>query len=104
MRKLVRDLIPDIIRATGRVPVVRRLSDEDYRTALRVKAQEELDELVDATGGDLVEELADLHEVLRGIAAHDGIAWSAVEAAATAKRATRGGFDERVWLEDVVDA
>ena len=47
--KLVRDRIPAIIEASGRVATVRVLGDEDYDVALFDKLIEEVDELRDAT-------------------------------------------------------
>lgn len=35
--KLVRDRIPDLIRASGRMPVIRTLCDGEYWAALDVK-------------------------------------------------------------------
>ncbi|MDP2345565.1 MAG: nucleoside triphosphate pyrophosphohydrolase [Deltaproteobacteria bacterium] len=102
-QKLVRDLIPSIILATGKRPQVRQLSDDEYRAALRAKAQEELDELTEAKADEIIGELADLYEVLRAISVHEGIGWAAVEEAANAKRAARGAFAERIWLESVSD-
>jgi hypothetical protein len=45
MGKLVRDKIPDMIRASGRTPHVRTLSTAEYRTALLDKLCEEVAEL-----------------------------------------------------------
>src|ERR1700679_4294977 len=59
--KLVRDKIPEIIRADGKKLKTRVLSDEEHLEALLAKVEEELKELREAKN---VEELADLHEVL----------------------------------------
>lgn len=98
--KLVRDRIPEIVRASGRDPLVRQL-DRDHRLpALLDKLQEEVDELrAAATVTDRTEEIADVFEVLAAIAADLGLAWSAVEAVATTKREERGGFYDGLWME-----
>ncbi len=101
MAKLVRDRIPDIIRASGRTPVTRRLSDADYRAALDAKLGEEVAELRAAGGADAVlEEAADVLEVLAAMVALHGRTVDDIVAAAARKRAERGGFAQRVWLEN----
>lgn len=45
MAKLVRDRIPELIRASGRTPVIRTLSDDEYWAALDAKLDEEVVEL-----------------------------------------------------------
>ena len=57
MGKLVRDKIPDIIRASGRTPQVTTLTAGAYRRALHDKLREEVDELIATTATDaLIEE------------------------------------------------
>ncbi len=98
--KLVRDKIPDIIRASGRQPSVRDLDDLEYKAALDAKLLEEATELRDSTApDDMVQELADVLEVLRGIADLNNLPWATVEQAATIKRTQRGGFTARHFLE-----
>jgi predicted house-cleaning noncanonical NTP pyrophosphatase (MazG superfamily) len=98
-RKLVRDRIPEIIRADGQVPHVRILPDAAYRKALHVKLREELDEFL---VGNEIAELADLVEVAQAIVEDRGLAWTAFETMRANKRDDRGGFRQRLWLEDVV--
>jgi predicted house-cleaning noncanonical NTP pyrophosphatase (MazG superfamily) len=94
--KLVRDRIPDIIRAKGEEAVARVADAEEYRRRLAEKLVEEAAEFAkDQT----VEELADTLEVLEAICADRGIAMGEVRAAQRKKRAERGGFAGRVILE-----
>ena len=60
--KLVRDLIPDIIRKSGRQPEIRHLVGDELIAALGAKLVEEAQEAADVVGSrdDLVEELADV--------------------------------------------
>lgn len=98
--KLVRDRIPEIVRASGRSPLVRQLDGDERLPALLEKLQEEVDELrAAATATDRVEEMADVFEVLGAIASELGLEWPAVEAVATAKREERGGFTDGLWME-----
>ena len=66
--KLVRDNIPQIIRSKGEEPIVRELNDKDYLRELKKKLLEESGEVVEAEGGDMLEELADLMEVAKALA------------------------------------
>lgn len=48
--KLVRDNIPNIIKENGEVPITRILTDEEYKKELEKKLDEELQEVLEATG------------------------------------------------------
>ncbi|MBR6953998.1 MAG: nucleoside triphosphate pyrophosphohydrolase [Clostridia bacterium] len=96
--KLVRDKIPDVIRQAGKEPVTDILSNESMAAALDRKLQEEVQEYLESAS---VEEMADILEVLHGIAYHRGISWDEVEAARIHKRDERGGFEKGVRLLEV---
>jgi predicted house-cleaning noncanonical NTP pyrophosphatase (MazG superfamily) len=95
MGKLVRDRIPDIIAAEGRTPTVRPLNDQEYEVALLDKLLEEATELQDAEPHQVLEEAADVYEVLLAILAQQGIGADELAAAATRRRVTRGAFTQR---------
>jgi predicted house-cleaning noncanonical NTP pyrophosphatase (MazG superfamily) len=97
--KLVRDGIPALVRADGREPLVRVLGDEEYRRALLDKLLEEVEEVRAASPDDVLEELADVLEVLRSLARTHGWSWQDVVDAAEVKRTARGGFSDRLFLE-----
>jgi predicted house-cleaning noncanonical NTP pyrophosphatase (MazG superfamily) len=96
--KLVRDRIPEIIRAGGGDPVVTVLGDADYREALLEKLFEESAELREASADGVAEEIADVLEVLRAVAHVHGYEWWDIEKIAEAKRAERGAFLEQLYL------
>ena len=98
MGKLVRDRIPEIIRASGQEPATRVLDDLEYAQALRDKLFEEAQEAVDADDDHLAEELADVLEVLQTLARSVGLSWASVESIADEKRHQRGGFASKTWL------
>lgn len=101
--KLVRDGVPALMRARGWRFSEHRLDDQAYVTSLRAKLVEEADEAQAAEStAALVEELADLKEVMLALAAASGFDAEAIETARLAKRAERGGFDGRVFC--VMDA
>ena len=97
-RKLVRDLIPDIIRADGQTPVVEVLSDAQRRPALLAKLLEEAAEAGQAEDDKLAGELADVLEVVRALAADVGLSLGQVVVLADDKRERRGGFDQGLFL------
>jgi predicted house-cleaning noncanonical NTP pyrophosphatase (MazG superfamily) len=102
--KLVRDQIPEIIAAAGRQPVTRVLDQASYQAALRAKLIEEAREAQAAPDGQLASELADVLEVLRALAAAHDMNWEDVVSEANRKRAERGGFGDRIFLEYVDQA
>lgn len=99
--KLVRDKIPQIIEANGEHPITRELSDEECRTELEKKLQEECQEVLTASGSDRLEELADVFEVMKSLAKIENATIEDVIAIADAKNQKRGGFDAKIFLEDV---
>ena len=100
MGKLVRDRIPDLVRAEGREPDSRLLTGDEYTAALLAKVVEEAEELRDATTvEDRLAEAADVYEVLLTVAQLCGASMADVIRLADVKRQQRGGFHGRVWLE-----
>jgi predicted house-cleaning noncanonical NTP pyrophosphatase (MazG superfamily) len=103
--KLVRDSIPSIIRSAGRAADVRALDTEDFGAALGDKLVEEVAELRAASDADaVVEEAADVLEVLLAIVAEHGATLDSIVDIARRKRVERGGFAMRVWLENADQA
>lgn len=71
--KLVRDHIPDIIKKDGKLPTTKILSDEEFKLELQKKAQEELNEYLQAkTNKESIEELAVLLEVIHALSTVHG--------------------------------
>ena len=96
--KLVRDKIPEVIRQAGKQPVTGILPHEAMAAALDRKLQEEVQEYLESSSA---EEMADILEVLHGIAYHKGISWDEVESVRIRKRDERGGFDKGIRLLEV---
>ncbi|WP_168123949.1 nucleoside triphosphate pyrophosphohydrolase [Paenibacillus sp. HB172176] len=102
--KLVRDKIPAIIELTGKSCRTKLLDDEQYARELNTKLKEEMSEYFGANhAGEALEELADVLEVIRALAAVNGSTWDELEALREKKAEQRGGFQERVYLIDVDD-
>ncbi|SHF89915.1 nucleoside triphosphate pyrophosphohydrolase [Streptoalloteichus hindustanus] len=95
--KLVRDRIPEIIRRSGSEPVTYTADPEEYHRRLRDKLGEEVAEFLAADDETTAaEELADVLEVVRALAANLGVDPDQLELIRQAKAAERGGFADRV--------
>ena len=66
--KLVRDNIPNIIKTKGEEPIIKVLDDETYKKELEKKLYEEYEEVLEASGEERVEELADILEIIKALA------------------------------------
>ncbi len=101
-KKLVRDRILEIIEKNGHTYTYSILDEAAYQRELRSKLQEELQEYLDAeTDKDSVEELADLIEVIYALAKIHGASAEALEAVRQQKSEARGGFEKRIFLDQV---
>ncbi len=101
--KLVRDKIPNIIKENGETPVVKTLDEIEYKNELERKLYEEYKEVIEATGDDRVEELADVLEVIRALANLENKNLNEVIAIADRKSKKRGAFEEKIFLEKVIE-
>lgn len=96
LEKLVRDKIPEIIRAAGHEPRFRQAVQRERLGLLVKKLHEEAGEL---QGTPCLEECADVLEVLLAIAAELGAPREELFRFAAAKAVERGGFREGYVLE-----
>ncbi|MHA1772132.1 MAG: nucleoside triphosphate pyrophosphohydrolase [Candidatus Thorarchaeota archaeon] len=88
--KLVRDKIPDIIRANGAEPIVRVAQSVEVDSLLREKLVEEA---IEFRSSGSIEEVADVLEVVYAILEQRGISHNEIEQIRQQKRALRGGFE-----------
>ncbi|OOM78316.1 hypothetical protein CLPUN_19250 [Clostridium puniceum] len=97
--KLVRDKIPKIIKADGRECETLIVAGEEKYKLLEEKLQEEVNEFLEDKN---LEELADVMEVLFGLA--DSLGYSEEELLKTRdkKREERGGFKDGIVLKSVL--
>lgn len=100
-KKLVRDNIPDIIESKGETPITRILSDKEYKIELEKKLLEECNEVINSNGNDRLEELADLLEVMMALGKIQENTLDDIIDASNQKRAKRGAFDKKIFLESV---
>ena len=95
--KLVRDRIPEIIRAKGREPILHIADEEEYWRKLKEKLREEVEEFIEAENE---EELADMLEVLDAIGRHKRLDWKEVRRILNKKAEERGRFHQRIILDE----
>lgn len=99
--KLVRDKIPANIAAGGETVKVAKLAKSDLNLGLAGKLLEEIEEFLRASDTEeKAEEIADILEVVKGLASSCGFSWAHIERLAKEKARKRGGFkDGRVLIE-----
>ena len=96
--KLVRDKIPEIIRANNHQFETKVLNKKEFERELKKKLLEETDELVKAPKKYLINELSDVLELIKSIASHYKINFKKVEKNQIDKRKKRGGFKKKIFL------
>jgi len=92
--KLVRDKIPEILDAKGVLYEKRIASQEEYKTELIKKLNEEVQEFLEA--GD-PEELADVIEVVETLKKFSE--YADVEDIRQKKKEEKGGFEKKIILK-----
>lgn len=100
--KLVRDKIPNIIEEKGETPVIKVLDENDYKKELEKKLYEEYQEVLEATGKDRLEELADMLEIISSLAKLENSTLNNVIEIANKKVLKRGSFENKIFLEKVI--
>ncbi|ABR34961.1 nucleoside triphosphate pyrophosphohydrolase [Clostridium beijerinckii] len=96
--KLVRDKIPEIIKVDGRECETLVVTEEEKYKLLEDKLQEEVNEFLEDKN---LEELADVMEVLFGLANSLGYSEEELLKARDKKREERGGFKKGIVLKSV---
>lgn len=95
--RLVRDLIPQLVKDAGHDVTFRALSDAEKPRFLKEKILDEAQQLRNADAGAEKEEVADLLETLETLIRARGYDRDALRQVKDAKRKRRGGFD-RCWV------
>lgn len=101
--KLVSDKIPNIIKEKKETPVLKILDDLEYKEAVEKKLYEEYKEVIEASGEDRVEELADVLEIIKALAKLENKNLEDVIEVANKKVDKRGGFEGKIFLEKVIE-
>lgn len=98
--KLVRDKIPEIISSTGKPFDIHYAKKEELLPLLETKLNEEVSEYLEAKN---LEELADVMEVLIGLANTLGYSEKDLINKRNEKKEERGGFEKGIVLESVYE-
>jgi len=96
--KLVRDKIPQIIKQKGKILSSHIANEEEYWKKLKEKLKEETNEFVNKSNK---EELSDILEVIDAICEFKKIDKDKLEALRKKKSEERGGFKEKIILDEV---
>ncbi len=96
--KLIRDKIPEIIKKKGKIPIIHIASNDEYYKKLKEKLQEEVNEFL-KEGNE--EELADILEVIYAICGFKKIDKEKLELLRKKKARERGGFKDRIILDEI---
>ncbi len=100
--KLIRDKIPEIIKKNKAVPKVLVLNAKQFKIALKEKLIEEAKELLAAkTNKEILNELADIFELLESIALNNNITMNQIKKQKEKKKKEQGGFDKKLFLKYV---
>lgn len=98
VEKLIRDRVPIILREKGIVVHARAMEQEEFIQKLKDKLLEEAEEVRQSqTPEELLEELADLLEVIQTLSSATGLTMYEMERKRIEKRQVKGGFDEKVY-------
>lgn len=100
-KKLVRDKIPDIMRANGAKPVIMHIHPDSIQLYLNKKLEEEVAEYL--TDGTRVEELVDVMTVLLAILEVKGVSFYDFMHLYSRKLEEKGGFRKGIYLERELD-
>lgn len=100
METLVRDKMPKRLEKLNVFVEGHTLTSKDLINHLKLKLQEEVEEVVNATTAkDVKEEIADVIEVLYSIAKYYGLQTEHLEKKRVQKQAERGGFSKGLFVE-----
>ena len=100
--KLVRDRIPEMIERDGKTAVTHIAETKEYIIFLLAKVVEEATDLRNAEGADHQrEEIADVREVLDALQSALEISEDEIAAIQKSKADERGGFSERIILDEI---
>src|ERR1044071_7180634 len=100
-KKLWRDKMIDLVEQNHGSKINWRILDnQEFNQQLRIKLLEEAEEVTTASSRDkLIEEIADLYEVIDALMSANSITQEEVNTEQDRKRNERGGFMDRKFVE-----
>ena len=96
--KLVRDKIPEIIKADAKMPITHVADDTEYWEKLKNKMNEEISEFLET---ESKEELADVLEVIYAVCDFMHFDKNELEEIRKKKAEEKGGFEKKIILDSV---
>lgn len=100
-QKLIRNKIPQIINSNHQKCQVKELSNSEYKKALKHKLIEESEEVLTANKHDLVEEIADIYEVIDTLIKVNKLDKKDIFKLQKEKRKLKGKFDKNCFLVSI---
>lgn len=97
-KKLIRDKIPQVIKANGEEYELRVMGKREFEKELKKKLVEEAKELAESKRDNLLNEMADVLELLKSMADFYKINFKLVEKKQVEKRKARGAFKKKLFL------
>ena len=102
--KLIRDKIPEIIKNNNKQCEIKKLSVREYKQSLKNKLLEEVYEVLEANNTkDLIDEIADVYEVLSAIIQVYELSEEEIKEVQKEKGEKRGIFDKKIQLISVYE-
>ena len=102
--KLVRDLIPQVIKNSGSKFTTRTLDPSEHLTEIKKKLHEEVQEFQRTMNHiSALEELADILELIHAALPLHEATYEDLEKVRIAKKQKRGGFEKGIYLIEVED-
>lgn len=96
--KLIRDQLPSIMKAQGIVVHERIMEQGEFIQKLKDKLLEESEEVRQTQNSEeLLEELADVLEVIHTLVSATGLSMQQIEEGRIQKRKQKGGFEGRIF-------
>ncbi len=100
--KLIRDLVPGIMRSRGISVFERSMKEDEHIQRLKDKLLEETQEVIEAkTLDEVSEELADLLEVIYALGKEYNLSMEQIETKQLVKKQQNGGFDNRIYSSHI---
>jgi predicted house-cleaning noncanonical NTP pyrophosphatase (MazG superfamily) len=97
-KKLIRDKIPQYIDSIGGQYETRVMDDGEFGIELKRKLVEEANEVFIAPQEEIISELADVLQLVKSIAKHNGLSFIEVARNQAAKKKKRGTFNKKLFL------
>lgn len=101
--KLIRDNIPEIMTNAGKSFIVEEMDDKKYLLKLKEKLIEEAKEVNEASGDEIIGELADVMEIISAIENVYSINHNLVIEKQSAKAKSNGRFEKKLLLKEVYE-